>query len=198
MSSQISTCSTKPGRSVAVNSKPGPNGTSTSPIRMALCRSSPGGELAAFVNSGRWAGTTSGPRRAPVRDERPPRCCRSGAGSATARRPRAPASAPPAPRRRRALHPRRHPATRPAAGCPRSSSRTTSVPGYSSRATLSSWQARASRSTDSRWPPDPPERRDACTRQPARSRGGRPSRRPSLSIVAFHVSTSGDGVETTS
>ena len=41
----------------------------------------------------------------------------------------------------------------------------------------------------------PPERRDACTRQPARSGGGRPSRSPSLSIVAFHVSTSGDGVE---
>ena len=41
MSSQISTCSTKPGTSVAANSRSGPNGTSASPIRIAPRTSSP-------------------------------------------------------------------------------------------------------------------------------------------------------------
>ena len=41
MSSQISTCSTKPVRSVAVNNRSGPNGTSASPIRIAPRTSSP-------------------------------------------------------------------------------------------------------------------------------------------------------------
>ena len=49
MSSQISTCSTKPGRSVAANSRSGPNGTCCSPMRMRAAHVVAGCEMTALV-----------------------------------------------------------------------------------------------------------------------------------------------------
>ena len=49
MSSQISTCSTKPGRSAAANSRSGPNGTSAPPSRIAPSHVVARGHLPALV-----------------------------------------------------------------------------------------------------------------------------------------------------
>ena len=131
MSSQISTCSTRPGRSVAAKSRSGPNGTSRLARRAGSrpARRRPRRTAGARRTRGRSAGTTSAPRRAPGRGGSRPRSCRSGAGGAAARRRRAPAAGRPRPRRRRAARPRPRRAARPAAGGRRSSSRTASAPG---------------------------------------------------------------------
>ena len=130
MSSQISTCSTKPGRSAAANSRSGPNGTvgAADPDRAAHGRR-PRPPAGARRTPGTSAGTTSERRRAPCRGGSRRRCCRSGADDAAVRRRPAPAADRRRPRRPRPAPPRRRRAVRPAAGCPRSNSRTASAPG---------------------------------------------------------------------
>ena len=99
MSSQISTCSTKPGHvgggEQQVGAERHVRAAERRSRRARRRRRRTGG---ARRTRGRSAGTTWAPRRAPRRGGSPRRCCRSGAGGAAGRRRRAPAAARRTPR----------------------------------------------------------------------------------------------------
>ena len=197
MSSQISTCRTKPGRSVAVNKRSGPNGTSARPdpdARLARRRPPPSGVVRRTPDTS--AGRTSGPRRGRGHGGSRRRCCRSCAGSAEVRRSPAPASVRLTPRRRRVAHPPPRRATRPAAGCPRSSSRTASARETPPARRCRHGSRERPAAPTRRWQQGPRWSCGVCTRRPGQIPGCTSNKSPSPSIVARQKSRFGDGVHT--
>ena len=180
MSSQISTCRVSPGTSVAVNSRSGPNGTSTPPIRIvAPAPVVAGREVAALVELavGRQVGLRRDPQHPPaVDDDRTV----EDAGAVDERR----ADDDDGDQVVRGLHDlvdRRLDAVSTVSCRCRSSigvRRTGSARGRSPPPRRRRGTHAPARSRRARWRPGPRSRSAACRQRRGRTRGRRPSRSP--------------------